>query len=450
MNGQACSRFGIRSVGIATAGLALGLLLAGSAGATTFYVTVSGDTGPGTLRAALTAAQADASATAASPHVIDFSALPSPTVISLGSRITLHFTHVDLVGLGMADLVLDASGFNSTIFSVEDGSTMTLRDMTLRGATASTSGGAVALDQYTGLTALDVYFLNNSSENGGAIRAGDNSTLAVTRCVFDSNSTNNYGGAISAGGGAGNVTTIENSVFRGNVASDAGQTHGQGGGVIITDGSFEIVNSVFSGNGSVESGSGLRIGPAASGDLLNSTLSGNVSGTGGALNVRGTVNMGNTIVARNLSTDPARDVDESTPTHSLGGNLIGDNTGAATTFPAGLPNGNGDYVGTAAAPLDPLFREDVPSTLTTVSTGGTSGSPAASASTAGSTPTRRPSCRLSVAIPGSSAPASTSAPTRIRWSPSRSRPTRAIPRWPASRWSWPGASPGSRARRPER
>lgn len=350
--------------------LVLGLLLAGSAGATVFPVTDGGDAGPGTLRDALTQAQSDLTATSASPHVIDFSALSPPVVISLASRITLHNTHVDLMGLGMADLVLDASGFSDTIFSVEDGSTMTLRAMTLQNASAVTSGGAVALDEFTALTAIDVFFFNNSSESGGAIRAGDNSMLVVTRCVFESNSTINDGGAINAGGGLGNSTTIENSIFRGNVASDALQTHGRGGGVIITDGSFTVVNSLFSGNGSVRSGSGLSIGPAATGSLLNSTLAGNVSGTGGALNVNGSLAMGNTIVARNLSLDPARDVDESTPTNTLGGNLIGDNTGAATTFPAGLPNANLDYVGTAAAPLDPLFRVDVPSTLTMPSTGG--------------------------------------------------------------------------------
>ena len=370
MNRPARSRCSLRAAGIVPTGFALALLLAGSAGATVFPVTDSGDAGMGTLRAALTAAQADASATAGSPHVIDFSALSPSATISLASRITLHDTHVDLVGLGMADLVIDASGFSDTIFSLEDGSTMTLRDLTLQNASAGTSGGAVAMDEFTALTALDVLFSNNSSESGGAIRAGDNSTLTVTRCVFESNSTDNDGGAINAGGGAGNSTTIENSVFRGNLASDAMQTRGRGGAVVITDGSFEIVNSVFSGNGSVRSGSGLSIGPAASGDLLNSTLSGNVSGTGGALNVNGTVTMGNTIVARNLSLDPARDVDESTPTNTLGGNLIGDNTGAEVTFPAGLPNGNGDFVGTAAAPLDPMVRETVPSTLTSVSTGG--------------------------------------------------------------------------------
>jgi hypothetical protein len=80
--------------------------------------------------------------------------------------------------------------------------------------------------------------------------------------------------------------------------------------VIITHGPFEIVNSVFSGNGWVRSGSGVSIAPSASGNLLNSTLSRNVSGTGGGLNVNGTVSLGNTTVARNLSLHPARDVEE--------------------------------------------------------------------------------------------------------------------------------------------
>ncbi len=43
--------------------------------------------------------------------------------------------------------------------------------------------------------------------------------------------------------------------------------------------------------------------------------------------------------------------------NSFGYNLIGDNSGCIPSFPGGLPNGNDDYVGTAALPLDPLLGD---------------------------------------------------------------------------------------------
>ncbi len=57
------------------------------------------------------------------------------------------------------------------------------------------------------------------------------------------------------------------------------------------------------------------------------------------------------LLANDLAMDLA-DVDLVT----TGWNLVGDNTGASAVFPAGAPSAQGNFVGTAASPIDPMLE----------------------------------------------------------------------------------------------
>src|SRR5262249_47203138 len=73
----------------------------------------------------------------------------------------------------------------------------------------------------------------------------------------------------------------------------------------------------------------------------------------------GSVTVVNTIVARNTARGGNPDVDNGARAGNLfdfTGNFISDNTGAATSFPAGTANAEGSFVGTGAAPLDALLE----------------------------------------------------------------------------------------------
>ena len=64
------------------------------------------------------------------------------------------------------------------------------------------------------------------------------------------------------------------------------------------------------------------------------------------------MSLSNTIVAGNINAG-APDLRSNSGTFTTSGyNLIGDNSTVTATFPAGIPNGNNDYAGTNATPLN--------------------------------------------------------------------------------------------------
>ncbi|KZX12376.1 autotransporter outer membrane beta-barrel domain-containing protein [Methanobrevibacter curvatus] len=86
----------------------------------------------------------------------------------------------------------------------------------------------------------NIYFKNGASNFGGAIVAGDNSTVTVTNCVFANNSASTDGGAIFFTNGN---LTIKNSQFIANTASGAGGAIG-----IMATGTLKVYNTKFLGN----------------------------------------------------------------------------------------------------------------------------------------------------------------------------------------------------------
>jgi hypothetical protein len=216
----------------------------------------------------------------------------------------------------------------------------------LRG-TASAAGGAI-------------FFAGDAILFGGSAPVSDTilaSTFVSNQAVggagavilgFGSRGGDGAGGGIFAEAGSYNLNVI-NSTFAANVAKggpgaldDGGNAAGggiylQGGGINVLTGTTRLVNDTIALN--------RAMGGQGSGVLAASGI-----GSGGGL-ADGFLSLPapkviNTIVAKNAA-NQNKDVDG--VFSSLGSNLIGTVTAAGAGFGAG----SGDFVGSAAAPLDP-------------------------------------------------------------------------------------------------
>ncbi len=245
-------------------------------------------------------------------------------------------------------LTINGNGANVTTI---DGGSAANRIFNLNNATVTITGVTLSGGRNTG--------------NGGAINA-NGGTLVLDAVTVQNNqattdATSSNGGGVYVNGGTA-VLRITNSTFSGNSAWS-------GGGLAINIGTLFVANSTFSDNtarGLV--GGGFALLSGATGTVRNITVTNNrITGTpsagaqgGGGIRVFGTLNIGNSIVAGNTSTAPGGidiRLDGTGTITSAGGNLIGDNTDAATaTFgTTGTPNANNDYVGTGGGVINPML-----------------------------------------------------------------------------------------------
>jgi CSLREA domain-containing protein/uncharacterized repeat protein (TIGR01451 family) len=219
-------------------------------------------------------------------------------------------------------------------------------------------GGAIFSTSGTATISASSFTINSTSgpgnDHGGAIYI-DSGTATITNSTLANNST--QGGTRDEGGGIyvnGGSVTLLGSTLSANVAS--GITADHGGGIFVNGGSVNLINSTLSGNQAA--GTGIDKGGAiyaAAGivDLTNCTVATNAATTGlfpneggGIYNDTATVSLRNTIIALNTA-DSGLDVFGTF--NSLGHNFIG-KVNNSTGF-----GGNGDQLGSNAAPIDPLL-----------------------------------------------------------------------------------------------
>jgi hypothetical protein len=227
--------------------------------------------------------------------------------------------------------------------------TLTVSNSTLSGNSADHGGG---ISNYAGmLTVSNSTLSGNSASEGGGI-SNYYGTLTVSNSTLSGNSApNGRGGGISNYSG---TLTVSNSTLSGNSAAGVND----GGGGIYNFGTLTVSNSTLSGNSTAGvfcKGGGINSsGPAT---LTNVTVTSNraTSSVGGGLYVYAgaPVLLHNTLIAGNFRGATGTTRDDVHGALNLSGdyNLIGDGTGMT-----GLSNGvNGDLVGSAAAPIDPLL-----------------------------------------------------------------------------------------------
>jgi predicted outer membrane repeat protein len=278
--------------------------------ATVFTVANTNDSGGGSLRAAVLAANANAGL-----DQLVFGA-GATGVIALQSDLAITD---DLVVSGPGARVLTVSGGNSRR----------------------------VLDVTAPVTITGLRLANGFTDNGGAIRFNDPGLLSISDCHFDSNTTTGSGGAIALLQGS---LSVQRSTFTTDQTGGTGGvvSYGQGGGTPTVT----ITNCTFVNNFASTFGGAIRQGSttAYSAVVTNNTFVVNNAGSGGGAIVvqGGTMSLLNNIFTANAAGgNPGGHVfDNGGTIVSLGNNLFGHLDGASFT-PA-----SSDRFGTVAAQLN--------------------------------------------------------------------------------------------------
>jgi hypothetical protein len=232
------------------------------------------DSGAGSLRAAIAAAQ--------SGDTIVFDPSLAYETITLSSGPLALSGNVTINGLGANELAI--SGNNaSQLFTLSGSAQVTLSNLTLTDGMSS-QGGAINIGGTAALT-LDSDVLSgnqavsdtNGNALGGAVYSSAGTSLTIDNTAFLNNQTNgtndSFGGAIVNGG----TLSITGATFAGNAA--LGSTNLSQGGAIGNQygATATITLSTFTGNQALGSGTGAAVGGAlANGDGLVTPPSGSV------------------------------------------------------------------------------------------------------------------------------------------------------------------------------
>lgn len=158
-----------------------------------------------------------------------------------------------------------AGAAGAGVFEIAAGSTVTIRDMTIRHGAAPVNGGGVH-NQGT-LTLEDVSLVDNHAGNRGGGLCNDRGTVALTRCTVRGNEAGHDGGGIY--NQSGDVTLTECAVTDNQADPD-------GGGIANNSGTLMLTHSTVSDNDAVGQGGGIYNDPHGEDvTLINSTVSGN-------------------------------------------------------------------------------------------------------------------------------------------------------------------------------
>ena len=215
----------------AAATVAGGLLTAPSASAATITVTSLADSGAGTLRAAVAAAQSG-----------DTIVLPAGT-ISLTSGVIYMTGNVTITGQGARSTTIDGNDDGGIIYT---GHPLVVTGVTFENGKASGPGGAISSDST--LTLTDDAFIDNTADEGGAISdygsGGVDEPVTIDRVLFEGNSVSGAGGALDTY--ATGTVRISDSTFAANTAS------ADGGGFAVEnstpDTTVALLNDTMVGN----------------------------------------------------------------------------------------------------------------------------------------------------------------------------------------------------------
>ncbi|MBK7896017.1 MAG: hypothetical protein IPJ90_14315 [Anaerolineaceae bacterium] len=200
-----------------------------------------------------------------------------------------------------ADKVILSGGNTARLFAVQTG-TLTIRHLTLtNGNGFDIGGGAVWLGSGGLFFAENSIIQNNTTNNGpgSAIYASVfDAQVTLTSSLIQNNSTNNHGAVNSVG-----LVTITDSTFDNNFAK-------LGGGALSVAGIATIVDTVFTSNTANGTavppnygGGAILVTPGGLVDISGGRLSSNAITTdeagGGALDVRGTAILRETLINNN-------------------------------------------------------------------------------------------------------------------------------------------------------
>lgn len=247
---------------------------------------------------------------------------------------------------------------NSAVFggAIYNESTLTVSGSTLSRNSATSSGGAI--HNVATMTVNRSTLSGNSTKTGGGIY--NDGKLTVSGSTLSDNSSD-------AGGGIYNFYRGTVTVSASTLSRNSAKTY-YGGGIYNFDrGTLTVSNTTLAGN-SATYGGGIY-NPYGTLALSNSTLSGNFAKTGGGgiyngfidfpgvfVSYTATLTVKSSIVAGNSGNSLSPDLYQKSglPTPTVTDSLIGDNSGTdLVEAPVGAPDGNGNFIGAATAPVDP-------------------------------------------------------------------------------------------------
>lgn len=219
-------------------------LAAGQAGAATFNVSNTNDSGTGSLRDALAQANANAEA-----DVIDLSTVSGQTISITSGQLEIADDEIIVNGAGAT---LDAGG-NSRALAIY-ASDVTLNDLTITGGNGESSqplrgisqpgagGGVYAIDSDLEVNDSEISG-NSGSVGGGLFFYSEYGSLNVNDSVVSGNDARYAGGGVYADSKYGDIT------FSGTeISSNTAGFQGGGLNVFAFEGSVSLVDSIVSNN----------------------------------------------------------------------------------------------------------------------------------------------------------------------------------------------------------
>ena len=219
---------------VLAASVLMAVVIAAPAQAAPFSVTNTADSGEGSLRQAISDANASVG-----EDTIAFDPSLSGQTITLGSQLAVADSAGLTIDGGSANITV--SGNNAVrVLDVRGGAKLTLNNLTVANGNGASGGGiynngtlTVANSTLSGNSAPSV------SNSGGGI-LNNNGTLTVTNSTLSGNSANYAGGGILNMGG---MVTVTNSTLSGNSVTDL--DYGRGGGIAnVNGGSATLKNTI--------------------------------------------------------------------------------------------------------------------------------------------------------------------------------------------------------------
>jgi hypothetical protein len=208
----------------------------------TLQVTTLADSGPGTLRAAITQANSDR----ANEYVIDIAA---PGTIALESALPDLNNQIDLEGLGAGTSTVQPDPALSPpvrIFTVDAGATVKIAGLRITGGDAGDNNNGGGIDNAGNLTISQSDVSYNSAGYGGGLANELGGTVTVSGSTFTGNV------ALFEGGGLlnfGTATVSDSGFTSNNSASGGGMANESGGTAAIINGTAFYNNLASSGGG---------------------------------------------------------------------------------------------------------------------------------------------------------------------------------------------------------
>jgi len=259
--------------------------------AATLTVTNLNDSGIGSLREAITTANATAGST-----VVFQAGLRG--AITLATELPPISASMTIKGPGSSLIAVDGAG-KYRPFSVETGgAAVSILNLTVQNGNDQTTAGGGALYVYNSSLAVTscVFKGNQASAAGGGIE-NYGSSLSLSGSTLSNNSAGGHGGALSNEGGG--IATIVGCTLSGNNAS------ADSGGGIYNEGTLAVSKSSITGNGATYGGGLYNNSPGADSVALNyCTISGNTgsSAAGGIFNnIPATLNLMGCTLSSNSS-----------------------------------------------------------------------------------------------------------------------------------------------------